>query len=186
MSGHEVIKSETLKSEKKFEGKIIEVYHNTISLPDGRTALREIIKRGFASAIVPLDNDGNIIFVKQYRAPADDCVIEIPAGMFEKGEDPKECALRELEEETSFKAGKIELITKMYSAIGFCDEQIYIYLAENLTQGEFNFDDDEFIEVLKYPVDDAVDMVLRGEIVDSKTIIGVLACDEILKKRIKK
>ena len=130
MSGNKAVKSDVVKSEEVFKGKIIDVYHDTISLPDGRTALREIIKRGSAAAIVPVDSDGNIILVKQYRHPVGDCVLEIPAGMIEDGEDPLVCAKRELQEETSFKTDDLKFLTKMYSAIGFCDEQIYIYLAD--------------------------------------------------------
>ncbi len=183
MSGNKAFKSDVIKSEKVFDGKIIEVFHDTISLPDGRSAVREIVKRGCASAVIPVDKDGKIVFVRQYRRPADECVLEIPAGVFEEGEDPLLCAVRELEEETSFKAGKIQFLFKTYSAIGFCDEQIYIYLAEDLSQGEFNMDEDEFIEVEKYSLDEAVEKVFNGEITDSKTMMAVLAYKEILRNR---
>ncbi len=175
MSGNKAVKSDVVDSKEVFKGKIIDVFHDIISLPDGRTALREIVKRGSASAVLPIDGDGNIIFVRQYRHPAGDCVLEIPAGIIEEGEDPLLCAKRELEEETSFKTENIRLLTKTYSAIGFCDEQIYIYLAENLEKGKFNLDEDEFIEVEKYSLDEAVEMVFDGRIVDSKTMIAVLA-----------
>ena len=127
MSGNKAVKAELLNSKEVFKGKIIDVFHDEISLPDGRSAIREIVKRGSASAVLPVDKDGNIIFVKQYRHPAGECVIEIPAGVLEKGEDPLVCAKRELEEETSYKTEDIKFLTRMYSAIGFCDEQIYIY-----------------------------------------------------------
>lgn len=182
MSGNKAVKSDVVKSEEVFKGKIIDVYHDTISLPDGRTALREIIKRGSAAAIVPVDSDGNIILVKQYRHPVGDCVLEIPAGMIEDGEDPLVCAKRELEEETSFKTNDLKFLTKMYSAIGFCDEQIYIYLTDNLSQGSFNLDEDEFIEVEKYSLEDAVAMIFNGKIVDSKTMVGILAYKDLIGK----
>ncbi len=182
MSGNKAVKSDVVKSEEVFKGKIIDVYHDTISLPDGRTALREIIKRGSAAAIVPVDSDGNIILVKQYRHPVGDCVLEIPAGMIEDGEDPLVCAKRELEEETSFKTNDLKFLTKMYSAIGFCDEQIYIYLADNLSQGSFNLDEDEFIEVEKYSLEDAISMIFNGKIVDSKTMVGILAYKDLIDK----
>lgn len=182
MSGNKAVKSDVVKSEEVFKGKIIDVYHDTISLPDGRTALREIIKRGSAAAIVPVDSDGNIILVKQYRHPVGNCVLEIPAGMIEDGEDPLVCAKRELEEETSFKTNDLKFLTKMYSAIGFCDEQIYIYLADNLSQGSFNLDEDEFIEVEKYSLEDAISMIFNGKIVDSKTMVGILAYKDLIDK----
>ncbi len=175
MSGNKAFKSELIDSKEVFNGKIINVYHDRISLPDGRNALREIVKRGNASAILPIDKDGNIIFVRQYRHPVGDCVLEIPAGILEKGEDPLLCAKRELEEETSFKTEDIKLLVKMHSAIGFCDEQIYIYLARNLEQGEFNLDEDEYIETEKYSLNEAVEMIFNGTITDSKTMAAVLA-----------
>ena len=175
MSGNKAVKADVLSSKEVFKGKIIDVFHDEISLPDGGSALREIVKRGCASAILPVDKDGNIILVKQYRHPVGDCVLEIPAGVLEKDEDPLICAKRELEEETSFKTDDIKFLMKMHSAIGFCDEQIYIYLAQNLEQGEFNLDDDEFIEVFTYSLRDVLKMIFDGKITDSKTISAVLA-----------
>jgi len=175
MSGTKAFKSEIIESKEVFKGKIIDIYHDRITLPGGKSTLREIVKRGNASAILPIDKDGNIIFVRQYRHPVGDCVLEIPAGVLEEGEDPLLCAKRELEEETSYKTDDIRLLTKMHSAIGFCDEQIYIYLAENLEQGEFNLDEDEYIEVEKYSLKEAVEMIFNGEITDSKTMAAVLA-----------
>lgn len=183
MSGNKAYKSDVVKSEKVFNGKIIDVYHDTITLPDGRTALREVVKRNNAAAILPVDKDGKIIFVKQYRHPVGDLVIEIPAGVLEKDENPLECAKRELEEETSYKTENIKLLTKMYSAIGFCDEQIYIYLAEDLEQGQFNLDEDEFIEVEKYSLDEAIELIFNQTIIDSKTIAGVLAYKALKDKK---
>lgn len=181
MSGNKAVKSEVVSSKKVFDGKIIDVFHDEITLPDGKTALREVVKRGNAAAIVPVDKDGNIIFVKQYRHPAGDVVLEIPAGVTEPEEDPLICAKRELEEETSFKTDDITFIAKMYSAIGFCSEQIYIYLAKNLEKGHFNLDEDEFIEVEAYSLDDAVKMIFDGRIIDSKTMVGILAYKEMLR-----
>ncbi len=166
---------ELINSKKVFSGKIIDVNVDTIYLPDGRTTEREIVVRGDATAIVPIDEEGNVILVEQYRHGAFNMVLEIPAGMLEKGEDPKQCAIRELEEETSFVAKNITHITTMYPTVGFCTEKIYIYLAKDLEQGNFNFDDDEFIEVKKVPLEKAIDMIYRGQIIDSKTIVGLLA-----------
>lgn len=171
---------EILKTEKLFEGKVINVKRDEISLPDGNTALREIVLRGDATAIVPIDSEGNVILVRQYRHASLGEVLEIPAGMLEEGEDPIECAMRELEEETSFKTDKLTHITTMYPAIGFCTEKIHIYLAKDLKQGKFNFDPDEFITVEKYPLDEAIELIYKGEIVDSKTIVGILSCKRFL------
>ncbi|WP_317367614.1 NUDIX hydrolase [uncultured Tyzzerella sp.] len=171
---------ETIDSKVSFNGKIIDVKVDTISLPDGKTAKREVVLRGDATAIVPIDEKGNVILVKQYRHPAESIVLEIPAGMLEEGEDPKVCAIRELEEETSLIAKDLTHITTMYPAVGFCTEKLHIYLAKDLEQGNFNFDDDEFIEVIKVPLDEAIDMIYTGKIIDSKTIVGLLACKRFL------
>ena len=171
---------EVIDSKIAYTGKIIDIKVDTISLPDGKTATREIVERGDATAIVPIDEEGNVILVEQYRHGARSMVLEIPAGMLEKGEDPKECAIRELEEETSFIAKNITHITTMYPTVGFCTEKLHIYLAKDLEQGNFNFDDDEFIEVKKVPLEKAIDMIYTGEIIDAKTIIGLLSCKKFL------
>lgn len=152
-------------------------------MPNGKETQREIVIRGGASVIVPIDEDDNIVFVKQYRHPAKEEVLELPAGMFEKGEDPLICAERELEEETSYKSGKTTFILKMYPSIGMCTEILYIYLAENLSQGQFNLDEDEFVTVEKYSLDEAVNKIFSGEIIDSKTIVGIFAYKEMLSKK---
>ena len=171
---------ETINSQVAFNGKIIDVKVDTISLPDGKTAKREVVLRGDATAIVPIDEKGNVILVEQYRHPVGDMVLEIPAGMLEEGEDPKACAIRELEEETSFITNELTYITTMYPTVGFCTEKLHIYLAKNLQQGNFNFDDDEFIEVKKVPLEEAINMIYTGKIIDSKTIVGLLSCKKFL------
>ena len=171
---------ETINSQVAFNGKIIDIKVDTISLPDGKTAKREVVVRGDATAIVPIDEKGNVILVEQYRHPVGDMVLEIPAGMLEEGEDPKACAIRELEEETSFIANELTYITTMYPTVGFCTEKLHIYLAKNLQQGNFNFDDDEFIEVKKVPLEEAINMIYTGKIIDSKTIVGLLSCKKFL------
>lgn len=171
---------ETIESKNVFNGKIINVNVDTISLPDGNVAKREVVIRGDATAVVPIDENGNVILVEQYRHPAGDMVLEIPAGMLEEGEDPKICAIRELEEETSLIAKDLIHITTMYPTVGFCTEKLHIYLAKNLSQGSFNFDDDEFIEVKKLPLEEAINMIYSGKIMDAKTIIGLLACKRFL------
>lgn len=171
---------EVINSKIVFKGNIIDVKVDTITLPNGETANREVVLRGDATAIVPIDKDGNVILVEQYRHPALDMVLEIPAGMLEEGEDPKECAIRELEEETSLKAEDVTYIVTMYPAIGFFTGKLYVYLATDLKPGKFNLDPDEFITVHKIPLDEAIDMIYSGKIIDSKTITGLLACKRFL------
>lgn len=172
-----------VKSEKVFEGKILKVMRDEITMPDGDTAIREIVIKNNASAIVPVDKDGNIIFVRQYRHPAGDVILEIPAGTFEPHEDPYECAVRELEEETGFKAQSITYVNWTYASVGICTERIYLYIAENLQPGTQKLDKDEFIEIERYSLKDALEMVYDGTIRDSKTVMGILAYNQLVTKR---
>ena len=167
---------ETLDSVITHRGAIVDVKLDTITLPDGKRAKRETVLRGEAAAVLPVDSDGNAVLVKQYRHSVGKTVIEIPAGVVDSNDaDPKHCALRELREETGYSAGGINHITSMHTAIGFCNEVVHIYEAWDLTPGETDFDEGEFIEIVKIPVDDAVAMIFTGEITDSKTIAALLA-----------
>lgn len=168
------------KSEIVFKGAVIDVAHDDITLPDGKISKREVILRGNASAVVPIDDNGDVILIKQYRHPALSIIFEIPAGMSEEGEDPKETAMRELEEETGIKAKELTHIITMYPAVGICTEKIYIYLGRELQEGTLNPDEDEFIEVVKMPLKEAIDKIYSHEILDSKTIAGLLACQRYL------
>lgn len=171
---------EVLSSKKVYKGKVFDIEKDEVTLPDGRTCTRETVIHGGASAMIPIDDDGKIIFVRQYRHSARKETLELPAGTLEKGEDPLVCATRELEEETSYKSDKFTFLFKMYSSIGFCSEVLYIYLAENLTAGKFNMDDDEFITIERYTLDESIAKIWNGEICDSKTISGILAYKEYI------
>ena len=171
---------EVIKSETTYRGKIVDVTVDIISLPDGRRAEREIVRRGAASAVLPVDADGNVYLVRQYRHSMAKLCLEAPAGVMDPGEtDPEACARRELTEETGFAAGRLIKLTDMVSAIGFSDEILHIYAAEDLIAGETDFDDEEFITVEKYPLNDAIDMIHSGEIFDSKTIAALLLYDRV-------
>lgn len=174
---------EVKSSEVVYKGRVFNLEKDVITLPDGRDAVRETIRHGGAAAMIPIDDDGKIIYVRQYRHSARQEVLEIPAGTIENGEDPYDCAVREIQEETSYKAGKMTFLLKMFSAIGFCSEQIYIYVAENLEKGEFNFDDDEFITVERYSLEESISLIHKGEICDSKTIAAVYAYKDYLEKK---
>ncbi|MCL2852044.1 MAG: NUDIX hydrolase [Defluviitaleaceae bacterium] len=167
---YEVVQSTTV-----FHGKIVDVVHDTIALPDGRSALREVVRHVDGAAVLPIDKDGNVVLVRQYRHPLGGMALEIPAGTLNKGEAHLECAARELEEEIGYKSDNIRLLTKISPSCGYCDESIYIYLATDLVIGKQNLDEDEFIEVEAYPLDKAVNMVFDGRIVDAKTVVALLA-----------
>ena len=173
---------EVINSQEVFKGKVFTIERDTITLPDGRTAVRETVRHNGASAMIAVDDEGKIIFVRQYRHPAGKETLEIPAGTLEKGEDPYECAVRELEEETGCKCEKMEYLMKFYSSIGFCSEILYIYIATGLKKGNMNQDDDEFIENERYTLDEALKKIESGEICDSKTITALYAYKEKINK----
>lgn len=174
---------EVLKSEQVYKGKVFTLEKDLITLPDGRTTTRETVVHGGAAAMIPIDEEGRIIYVRQYRHSARAMTLEIPAGTIEKGEDPYDCAMREIQEETSYKCNDMKLLFTMYSAIGFCTEKLYIYLCENLEKGEFHMDDDEFITIERYTPEESVEMIYNGKICDSKTIAAVFAYRDYLSKK---
>lgn len=166
-----------------FDGLIIHVDHMTALLPNGKTAPREVAVHMGASAVVPVDGEGNVYLVRQFRAPLEKVTLEIPAGKLDKpGEDRLEAAKRELREETGFSAEGWTKLTDMATTPGFCTEVISIYLATNLRAGETDFDEDEFLNLVKMPLDEAAEAVARGEICDSKTIAGILLAERTTRK----
>src|SRR5690606_28557945 len=128
----------------------------------------------------PITDDSHIILVKQFRKPVEQNLLEIPAGKIEINEEPKETAFRELCEETGFVANKLEYLFEFYTSPGFSNEKMYLFVAKELVKREADPDDDEYIEVLKVKIEDSINMILRGEIVDSKTIIGILYAQQYL------
>jgi ADP-ribose pyrophosphatase len=169
MADYEITRSETV-----YEGYLVDIVKDHIILPDGREALREIVLHGEAAAILPVTASGELVLVRQYRHAARTMSLEMPAGIMEKGEDPLECAKRELAEETGATAGKMTFMFKFYSSIGFCTELLHLYLAQDLTEGEQSLDDDEFVEIERLTPDKAVELIKSGEILDSKTIAAVM------------
>lgn len=162
-------------SEKIYDGKILHVERWQVTCPDGQTAPREIVLHNGAAAVVPVFDDGTTILVRQHRVAIDRMTLEIPAGKLDgPGEDPLDCAVRELGEETGLTAEKMTLLTSLFTTPGFCTEKIAIYLATGLSQGSMHLDDDEFLGLVRMPLEDAVGMVMRGEIRDGKTICGLL------------
>jgi len=163
----------TISSQQIFAGRIINVKVDTVELPDGSTSTREIVAHAGAVAILPVGKDGSVWLVRQYRKPVEKVLLEIPAGTMEPGENPQDCAVRELEEETGLSAAVWEPILSYYSAPGFCDEQLHLYLARELTQGNSHTDRDEFVEVVKMSLADAYNAIFTGEIIDGKSIIAI-------------
>ncbi len=164
----------TLSSKTVFEGKVFTAKKLEVELPDGSHAPREIIEHRGGATIVPIDDDGNIYMVKQFRIATGKVLLETPAGKLEKGEDPFECARRELTEETGLVAESITHLSSYYPTPGYCNEVINIYLARGLTQHNPHRDEGEFLHIVKLPFEKALEMVSNGEIEDSKTMIGIL------------
>ena len=162
-----------------WRGRIFNVDRLTVRLPDGREALRDVVRHPGAVAIIALTDDGRICLVRQYRTALDRVTVEVPAGKLDPGEDPLDCARRELLEETGMEAKKIAFLTTIVTSAGFCDELIHIYMATGLSCGRPNPDEDEFLHVDLVELPELVDAVLDGRIEDAKTVVGVLACDAI-------
>ena len=148
-----------------------------MKLPNGRVSRRDVVRHHGAVAIVALTESGKIALVRQYRTALDRVTVEIPAGKLEPGEDPLDCAKRELKEETGFVAGRIAYLTTIASSCGFSDELIHLYLATQLSFEGATPDEDEFLNVDLVDVQELVDAVLDGKIEDAKTVVGALACD---------
>lgn len=163
----------TLNEDYKFKGKVINLKVQQVKLPNGKVGTRELVEHPGAVAIVAYLDANTIILVEQFRKAIDKIILEIPAGKIEKGEDIKLCGIRELEEETGYKASKFEYLGKIVTAPGFTDEYIYLYKATELTKGEINRDEDEFINIKEYTIDEIKRMVKDGKIIDGKTIAAL-------------
>lgn len=167
---------EVLESKVIHEGKIVKITVDKLRMPDGSEAYRETVIRGKnAAAVLAVDNDGSLIFVRQYRHAFGEMLLEIPAGVLEDGEEPEEGVLRELEEETGKKAETLEFLCEMYPTVGYCTEKIQLFIATDLTEGQQRLDADEFLEIEKYTPEEAVEMIYKGQIKDGKTIAAIFA-----------
>jgi len=175
-----------LSSRQVFDGVVVKLFVDEVELPDGKRSVREIVRHPGAVCVVPVTDDGKVIMVRQFRYAFGEVLLEIPAGKLEKGEDPLKAALRELEEETGTVAQRIEHMGELYTTVAIFDEKIQMYLATDLSYKNAHPDDGEFLEVEKIPLDTLVDMVMRGEIKDSKTQIALLKAQKILDERRKK
>lgn len=164
-----------LTSEDIFRGKIIKLQLDTVELPNGKSASREIVRHNGAVCIIPLTDTGEVVLERQYRYANDAVLLEIPAGKLDRAdEDPLEAAKRELREETGAIAGKMTYLGIYMGSPAILDEKIYMYLAEDLSFGECDYDEDEFIVLEKIPLEKVVESVLAGEIPDGKTQTAVL------------
>lgn len=167
-------KVKRIKKELVYKGAIVDFYKDFIQLPDGKIAEWDFVDHKGAAAVLPVTRDGKIVMVKQYRNALDRITLEIPAGGINPGETPYESAVRELTEETGYRSNKVSHLKDIVSAIGFCNETIYIYLAEELEYVSQNLDEDEFIDVCEYTLEEAMNLILSNRIIDGKTTAAVL------------
>ena len=175
----------TIGTKRIYEGNIINVRVDTVRMPSGRDATREIVEHSHAVCIVPIDNDGNVVLVRQYRKPAEDALLEVPAGGVEDGEISEEAVLRELQEEIGYTADHLEHLSSFWVAPGWATEYMHAYLATGLRESRLDGDEDENIEVVRLRFDEAVSMLKTGEINDGKTIAALLLAQPLLDLEIK-
>lgn len=180
------LEEKTISSEPIFSGKIITLQVDEVELPNGRTSKREIVKHPGAVAILPITNDNNIVMVEQFRKPLERTIVEIPAGKLEKGEEPRETAIRELEEETGYECDSLEWLISFYTSPGFADEIVHLYIARGLKKKKdaATLDEDEFVNLLEVSLEEAIQLIKEQKIYDAKTAYAVtyLQLQEAMKK----
>ena len=164
----------TVSTNKIFKGNVLEFKVDTVELPDGKKATRELVCHPGGVAVVPVDDNGNVYLVRQYRKPYEKAVLEIPAGKRDKGEEPLTGAKRELSEETGLVADEYIDLGEFYPSPGYVDEVIYLYLALGLKEGDAHPDEDEYVEREKIHIDTLCKMIMENKIKDGKTIAAIL------------
>ncbi|MDF2943706.1 MAG: hypothetical protein K0S01_2564 [Herbinix sp.] len=157
------------------KGRIIDYYSDTIEINGDKQTTFDFIAHKGASAMIPVDQDGKILMVRQYRNAIDSYSLEIPAGGLNPGEDNMTCAIRECEEETGYKAGEVHHLIDLFTTVAFSNEKICIYYTSDITSSKQNLDEDEFVTIERHSLEELTTMILNGDIQDAKTIAGILA-----------
>jgi len=156
-----------------YKGRVVNLNLETVTLPNGNTVELELIHHPGAAAVVPMKDDKTVLLIRQYRHAAGGYILEIPAGKLEPGEEPRQCAAREIEEEIGFRADSLEPLITFFTTPGFTDEVIHIFKGIGLTPGKQHLDHDEVLDVIELPLDRAIAQIRNGTIRDGKTIIGL-------------
>jgi ADP-ribose pyrophosphatase len=169
-----MIEEKTLSTETIFEGRAVRLRIDTIETVDGRQSTREIVEHDECVTVIPVDEEGNILLVKQFRRPTGKDLLEIPAGGIDPGEDAETAVIREMQEETGYRPQKLERLGGFYSSPGFCTEYLHLYLATDLVPGRLYAEDTEAIELVRVPPDEITELVISGQIEDAKTIAGLV------------
>jgi len=173
---------ELLSRREIFDGRIVKLSVDRVRLPNGNECDLEMIRHPGAAAVVPVDADGNVLLVRQYRYASGGWLLEVPAGKLDAGEPPEECAVREVEEETGQRAGRLIPMGWIWTTPGFTDEKIWLFLARDLTPTRQELQDDEVLTLERLPLQDAIDHAMRGDIVDAKSICALLRTPEFLQR----
>jgi len=164
------------------KGRIIDYYNDTIQIEnEDKTVIFDFIDHKGAAAMIPIDEDGKIIMVRQYRNAIDQYTLEIPAGSKNPDEDSATCAKRECEEETGYRAGQVHHLIDVYTTVAFSNEKISIFYTTGITPTHQNLDEDEYVTIERHSLDELTDMIFSGKITDAKTVAGILALKEKLK-----
>jgi len=170
---YEVSDHQVLSSEQVFDGRVVKVFLEDVRLPDGRTVKWESVRHPGAVGMVPLQDDGCVLMVKQYRHAVRGVLLEIPAGKLDPGEDPVDCARRELAEEVGMKAEATVPLAEFFNSPGYSDERFFLYLCTGLSAAPGIPEPDEFLEIVEVPLEDGFAMIADGRIRDAKSIIGL-------------
>jgi len=169
-------------SQTIFKGDLLHVVRDEVDLPNGKTSIREGIRHPGAVVVIPFLDETTLIMERQYRYYPDEIFYELPAGKIDPGEDFLTTGKRELVEETGYTAGSWTFVSYLHPAIGFADEKMALYAAQDLTMTEVNRDEDEFLEIIEMPLDKALEMLRRGEITDAKTMVGLFWAEKLVRK----
>ena len=169
-----VVEEKTLTSERIYEGAILNLRRDKVTVKEGRTSYREIVEHNGGVVILGVTPEGKIPMIKQYRKATRQVMFELPAGKLEKGEDPMEAALREFKEETGYTAGSMRLISSFYPTVGYSEEILHIYFANDLKAGATEFDDNESIDIEEYKPEELFKLIDAGGMNDGKTLIALL------------
>jgi ADP-ribose pyrophosphatase len=165
-------------------GRIIDLLVDEVEYPSGTRSVREVAHHPGGAAVVPLLDDGRVLLVEQLRYPLEKRILELPAGKLQPGEDPRIAAMRELEEETGWRAGSVEKLISIYTTPGFCDEELHLYCATDLTRldaGPRREEGEQSMSVHMVPLDHCLDLIKRGDLKDSKTVIGLLLVSQMVR-----
>ncbi|MCI0410225.1 MAG: NUDIX hydrolase [Acidobacteria bacterium] len=170
-----------LGSRRIFKGRVVDLSVDRVRLPNGNVCELELIRHPSASAVVPVDSSSNVLLIRQYRHATDGFLLEVPAGKLDPGESAEACAAREVQEETGFRAGRLEPLGWIWTTPGFTDEKIWLFLAKELSPASQDLQADEVLSVERLPLDQAVSMALRGEITDAKSICAILRAGHLIR-----